>query len=139
MDLETKEHMNAITASAMEAKELLDRLISGEDVKELDGDELKLVETRMLQLLHLKQYSKMYEYAFENWPIEGPDQTYIEIANNAKMFHEMVRHDAYKETLMGLFLTHHEITNVQMDETYENLMSVVKKQWEDAKLIQSEL
>ena len=66
MDLETKEHMNAITTNAMEAKELLDRLISGEDVKELDGDELKLVETRILQFLHLKQYSKMYEYAFEN-------------------------------------------------------------------------
>lgn len=139
MDLETKEKMNAITANAMEAKTLLDRLITGEDVKELDGDELKLVETRMLQLLHLKQYSKMYEYAFETWPIEGPDQTYIELANNAKMFHEMVRHDAYKETLMGLFLTHHELTNTEMDVTYENLMSVIRKEWEEAKLIQPEL
>ena len=89
-------------------------------------------------MLHLRQYAKMYEFAFSEWSTDDLEQTYLQVGDEAKQLHEIVNHDVFKETLMGLFMFHNELTGKETDSTYEGFMVELKKEWAEAGLIQGE-
>ena len=128
----------AIFAQAMEAKLILDTLKTGQNVMDTDEDELPVIEKRIRQMLHLRQYAKMYEFAFSEWSTDDPEQTYLQVGDEAKILHEIVNHDVFKETLMGLFMFHNELTGKETDSTYEGFMEGLKKECAEAGLIQGE-
>ena len=73
-----------IYTQAHEAKQILETLKSGNNVIDISGHEIDTCKTKLMQLLHFRQYTQMYKFAFQEWDVETTiEQTYIEIGQEA--------------------------------------------------------
>ena len=130
----------AIFEAASRSRMLLETLKSGKNVMDPKGHEPDTVDKKLCELLHFRQYVKMYKFAFETWDInelEQTEQTYIEISNETKELHDLLSHDVFKETLFSLLLIRSEIDRKTIEEVHENYMDRIGLQWIEAGLIRN--
>jgi len=130
----------SIFEAATRSRILLERLKSGKNVMDLKGHEPREVDKKLCQLLHFRQYVKMYKFAFETWDInelEQTEQTYIEISNETKGLDDLLSHDVFKETLFSLLCIRSEIDRKTIEEVHENYMDRIGLQWIEAGLIRN--
>ena len=117
------------------AKKLLQQLKSGQHILDLQGHTSETNEKKLLQILHFRQYANMYKYAFETWDVDCLEQTYIEIANEARELHDLVEDEVYKETLFSLLIIRADLDSKCLEDTHEFYMHRVGCMWRDAGLI----
>ena len=131
MENEVMEKRRKIFMEAMEGKAMLETLKSGNDVYEPD-----VVEKRFMQLLHFRHYTQMYEFAFNDWGMDGLEQTYIEVANEAMSLHELFHHPVFKETLTSLLRILSNMTGKGPVQIHDECMETLRQEWISAGLIQ---
>lgn len=118
------------------AQRLLFMLQQGNDVFDNILEESE-IETRIMQLLHLRQYALMYKFAFEEWEASNTEQSYIEMGNSARDLHNIVEGDLYKKTLTQLLCMQKMITNKSIENLHETYLIKMGVIWKEAGLIQS--
>ena len=130
-----KETRQIIFKEAETARTLLNTLKAGHDIFDniLQSNE---IEIRIMQLLHLRQYSQMYKYAFEDWYKNNNEQSYIEIANTAGELHNIVQHDVYKTTLTTLLILQSNHLDRSVENIHEEYLRNMGELWKKAGLIQ---
>lgn len=116
------------------AQRLLSMLDQGNDVFDNIFEENE-IETRIMQLLHLRQYALMYKFAFEEWDVSNNEQSYIELGNSAKDLHSIVESDTYKKTLTQLLCMQKNITNITIENLHETYLMKMGIIWKEAGLI----
>lgn len=135
METPHMEKRQIIFKEANIARSILETLKTGKHVWDTKGDEPETLEKRLMQLLHFRQYSLMYKYAFHNWELDSLEQTYIEVANEARDLHNLVEDNVYKDTLTTLFVLKSEQENKTIEEINEIYMNKIGKMWKEAGLI----
>jgi hypothetical protein len=130
MDADEMEKRRKIFLESMEGKCLLETLKSGNDVYEPE-----VAEKRFMQLLYFRQYTQMYEFAFNDWDTDGLEQTYIEVANEAMALHELFHHPVFKETLLRLLRVLSDKTGKSPVQIHEEYMELLREEWIAAGLI----
>jgi hypothetical protein len=121
---------------AVTAKGILEQLRSGKNILDTNENHSDHFEKRIIQLLHFRQYTQMYEYFFNQWEhIDLNEQHYLETAQEAKELHVLLNHQVFKETLTELLLWKSSIDNVSVELVHERCMEKVGQMWKEAKLI----
>uniref|UniRef100_A0A6C0CP46 Uncharacterized protein n=1 Tax=viral metagenome TaxID=1070528 RepID=A0A6C0CP46_9ZZZZ len=130
-----KETRKIIIKEAETARILLNTLKAGNDLFDniLQSNE---IEVRIMQLLHLRQYSQMYKYAFDDWHKNNNEQSYIDVANTAGELHNLVEHDVYKTTLTTLLILQSNHLNRSVENIHEEYLGKMGELWKKAGLIQ---
>lgn len=119
---------------ANEGKAMLETLKAGNHILDT-SDDMELIEKRLMQLLHFRYYSKMYEYIFHEWGTDGLEQTYIEVANEALELHVLLNHDVFNELLLKFLRILAAATGENPVKIHANRMEIMTKLWIDAGLI----
>jgi len=130
----------SIFEAATRSRILLERLKSGKNVMDLKGHEPEAVDKKLCQLLHFRQYVKMYIFAFETWDFSEQqiNETYKEVESETKILNELLSHPVFKETLFSLLRFRSEIEQKSIEEIHENYMDRIGLQWIDAGLIRNQ-
>jgi len=130
----------SIFEAATRSRILLERLKSGKNVMDLKGHEPREVDKKLCQLLHFRQYVKMYNFAFETWDFSEQqiNETYKEVECETKILNELLSHHVFKETLFSLLRFRSEIEQKSIEEIHENYMDRIGLQWIDAGLIRNQ-
>lgn len=103
------------------------------DIK--DDDETK-VEERVLQMFHLRQYSLMYKYYFQEWDHSNDqDYSYLEIAEETKQLHNLVNSDGFETTLVVLLAALGDIQKKTCQTIHDTYMDKMGAMWKEAGLI----
>lgn len=132
---DTQNKKQFIHEESCTAKRLLSMLQEGNNVFDNILEESE-IETRIMQLLHLRQYALMYKFAFEDWETSNNEQSYIEMGNSAKDLHNIVESDVYKKTLTRLICMQKHITNESIEMLHETYLIKMGVIWKEAGLIQ---
>jgi hypothetical protein len=131
------EKTKEIYSQAQEAQKLLENLKNGNNVLDISGHEIETCKIKLMQMLHFRQYTCMYKFAFQEWDVNTSlEQTYIEIGVEARNLNILLNHDVFKETLCSLLWIQAENENKTIEEIHDEYMQEVGKQWMDAGLIQ---
>ena len=131
------EKVKGIYHEAQEAQKNLEILKAGDNLIHSSGNEFDVCKTKLMQLLHFRQYTYMYKFAFEEWDVNTSlEQTYIQVGLEARNLHILLNHDVYKETLCSLLWIQAENENKTIEEIHDEYMQEIGKQWMDAELIQ---
>ena len=124
-----------IFTEAYEGKAMLETLKSGQNILDTCGNQ-ELIERRFMQLLHFRQYTKMYEYIFLEWGSEdGMEQTYLEVANEARELHVLLNDDVFTDLFLRLLRILWEYTDENPVQINSDRMEKMTELWKDAGLI----
>jgi hypothetical protein len=130
------EDRRKIFKEANEAKAMLTTLKAGHHILDT-SDDMELIEKRLMQLLHFRHYTNMYEFAFHDWGTEGLEQTYIEVANEALELHVLLNHDVFNELLFSLLKILSDHTGENPVKIHSTKMEALTKLWIEAGLIRA--
>lgn len=120
---------------ANEGKAMLESLKAGNHILDTAGNQ-ELIEKRFMQLLHFRQYTKMYEFIFLEWGSEdGIEQTYLEVANEARELHVLLNDDVYNDLFLRLLRILWEFTNENPVKINADRVQQMTELWKDAGLI----
>jgi len=129
------EKRRKIFTEANEGKAMLETLKGGNNILDTTGNQ-DMIERRFMQLLHFRQYTKMYEYIFLEWGNEdGLEQTYIEVANEARELHLLLNHEVFNELFLRLLRILWELTDENPVKINSVRMEKMTELWKDAGLI----
>jgi hypothetical protein len=129
------EKRRKIFMEANEGKAMLATLKAGNHILDT-SDDMEVIERRLLQLLHFRHYTKMYEFAFhDNWGTEGLEQTYIEVANEAMELHVLLNHEVFDETLLSFLKILSEHSGENPVIIHSDRMDTLAQLWIEAGLI----
>lgn len=132
-DQKMREH---IFLQVQKARELLFALNSGHHVLDVTGDDEAKVEERVLQLFHLRQYSLMYKYYFQEWDhSNGQDQSYLQIAEETQQLHDLVNGEGFETTLVFLLTKLGDIQKKSGQTIHDTYMDKMGGMWKEAGLI----
>jgi hypothetical protein len=127
-----------IFTQANEAKQLLLTLQNGQHVFDPKGHELATVDKRLNQLLHYRQYTQMYKYAFAEWGSESPEQTYLDVSAEAQELHNLLHSDVFRETLTSLLMIKSELEPSRtLADIHEDSLQQIGQQWVEAGLLRT--
>lgn len=126
-----------IYAQAYEAQKMLEILKNGNHVLDISGHEVETCKTKLMQMLHFRQYTQMYKFAFQEWDVNTTlEQTYIEIGLEARNLNILLNHDVFKETLCSLLWIQAENENKTIEQIHDEYMQQIGTEWMEAGLIQ---
>ena len=132
-DQEMREH---IFLQVQKARELLFALNSGHHVLDVKGDDEVKVEERVLQLFHLRQYSLMYKYYFQEWDHSNEqEQSYLQIAEETQQLHDLVNGEGFETTLVFLLTKLGDIQKKSGQTIHDTYMDKMGHMWKEAGLI----
>ena len=123
-----------IFQEANEAKAMLETLKAGNHILDTSCNP-ELIEKRFMQLLHFRQYTTMYEYIFHEWGTEGLEQTYIEVANEALVLHDLLNHEVFNDLLLRLLRILWDYTGENPLKIHSDRLEKMNTLWKDAGLI----
>ena len=121
---------------AKSCKSLLLQLKNGQHILDLEGHSSQTNLNKLLQILHFRQYVRMYKYAFENWSTDCMEQIYIEVGNEARDLLELLEDDVFKETMFSLLMIRADLDNKSIEDTHETYLNQIGREWVEAGLIQ---
>ena len=121
---------------AKACKSLLLQLKNGQHILDLQGHSSQTNLNKLLQLLHFRQYARMYKYAFENWSTDCMEQIYIEIGNEARDLLVLLEDNVFKETMFSLLMIRADLDNKSIEDTHETYLNQIGREWVEAGLIQ---
>ena len=133
---EKREH---IFTEAHSARQILEKLRDGDHVFDPQATDPAHIDKRILQLMHLRQYARMYQYCFQEWTDNDSihENEYLEVARETQSLYDIVNHDVFKETLAELLIVKHDQTQKLGAEIHEENMQRMGQMWIDAGLISS--
>ena len=124
-----------IFKEANKAKAVIETLLNGQNVLEINTTEPEHVENRIMQLLHFRQYTQMYKFHFQEWDISLNEQMYLETAEEVQTLHTLLNSDDYKNMLLQLLFIKSEMENKTCDEIHDEYIQKMGIMWKDAGLI----
>lgn len=125
-----------IFKEANEGKAMLETLKSGKHILDTSNNP-ELIEKRFMQILHFRQYAKMYEYIFLEWGTDGLEQTYIEVGNEARELHDLLNHEVFNDLLLRLLRILWDYTGENPLKIHSDRLEKMNALWIDAGLIRS--
>ena len=144
IDKVSKSHK--ITEKSKKGREMLTILKSGQDIIDKKNDPIHVTEL-LLNLLHFREYTHMFEKVFNEW--DNPmfeetnsklsEQFYINAARDVRDMHELVSDELFEITVLDLLYIKSNYDETKMEKIYDVCMKLVAKEWVESGLIKQKL
>lgn len=121
-----------------EAYNMLSILYEGQDIDDKNINDMKHIENTILKLLHFRQYTNMFQYAFLNWELifnDQNEQAYLDLGEKAKLSSTLLSDDVFKETLASLLIIMSSNKEKTIEEIHDYYMVKIGDMWKAAGLI----
>ena len=121
-----------------EAYNMLSILYEGQDIDDKNINDMKHIENTILKLLHFRQYTNMFQYAFLNWELifnDQNEQAYLDLGEKAKLSSTLLSDDVFKETLASLLIIMSSNKEKTIEEIHDYYMVKIGDIWKAAGLI----
>jgi hypothetical protein len=135
---------NTIIFKAERAKKLLDTLRSGISMT-IDTECPNILTDMICDLLHLRQYAMIHGAVFNNWDCptvshintQLSDAVYLEMANDAKQWHDIVSEELFEITLSDLLMMKVKNDESKVDKVLRICMDLIGQEWLKSGMIKS--
>lgn len=121
-----------------DAYDMLLRMYEGEDINDENINDIEHIEKLLLKLLHFRQYTNMFQYAFLNWELIFDDQNeqcYLDLGDKAKRSTTLLIHNVFKDTLASILVIKSTQEDKTIEEIHDKYMKKIKDMWIMAGLI----
>ena len=121
-----------------DAYHMLLKMYQGEDINDENINNIEHIEKLLLKLLHFRQYTNMFQYAFLNWELIFDDQNeqcYLDLGDKAKQSTTLLIHNVFKETLASLLIIKSNYENKTIEEINDKYMKKIGEMWKTDGLI----